>query len=250
MEDSSVSQWLDKASVEMVEHSPFIKNVELIEFNGYQELLALSGDFDVTHFENRLFDDFSCKLPSELLTSVSRRKAEYLAGRVMAMKALDLLGSNESQVYIGKHRAPVWPSGYLGSITHTSKKAIAVVARKISYKYIGIDCEEIFDKDVVDEVKSIIVNPAEVALLSSLDASLTELLTLVFSAKESFFKAFYPYVLDYFDFDAVEIIGISLEKQTFTLMIFKDLTPDIQKGMQFDGIFSFNGSVFLTAIFH
>ncbi|WP_038914205.1 hypothetical protein [Dickeya zeae] len=71
----------------MSEYLPFIKNVEVMEFLGYPGLLALS-----------------CDLISEVLNSVSKRKTEYLAGRVMTMKGLVLLGRSESQVNIGKHR--------------------------------------------------------------------------------------------------------------------------------------------------
>ncbi|WP_168362823.1 hypothetical protein [Dickeya zeae] len=91
----------------MSEYLPFIKNVEVMEFLGYPGLLTLSGDFDVIQFDDRLFDDFSCDLISEVLNSVSKRKTEYLAGRIMAMKGLVLLGRSESPVNVGKHRAPV-----------------------------------------------------------------------------------------------------------------------------------------------
>jgi 4'-phosphopantetheinyl transferase EntD len=249
MGDTRFSHLLARTSFAMSEYLPFIKNSEVMEFLGYPGLLALSADFDVLQFDDRLFDDFSCDFISEILNSVNKRKAEYLAGRVMAMKGLELLGSSELQVNIGKHRAPLWPAGYLGSITHTSQKVIAVVARKKQYNYIGIDCENIFGQDVFGEIKGMIVNLAEVAYLSRVDVPMVKLMTLVFSAKETFFKAVYPYVLHYFDFDAVEIIEISLEKQTFTLMICKDLTPFLKRKMEFDGIFIFDSNTVLTAIF-
>ena len=73
-------------------------------------------------------------------TLVSTRRLEYLAGRLAAYAALQSAGME--QPIVGRQdRAPVWPAGFCGSISHSAGLAVAIAARSHHWRAIGIDIE-------------------------------------------------------------------------------------------------------------
>ena len=62
-------------------------------------------------------------LPEErgaVAKAVPKRVAQFTAGRVCARRALAQLGNTEPvPILMGEDRAPQWPAGYVGSISHT-----------------------------------------------------------------------------------------------------------------------------------
>src|SRR5277367_2552834 len=70
-------------------------------------------------------------LPRELDRAVRARRTEFLAGRACARSALRKLadGRADDAIPIGPDRAPVWPAGIVGAITHAHGFAAAAVAR-------------------------------------------------------------------------------------------------------------------------
>lgn len=77
-----------------------------------------------------------------------------------------------------------------------------------------------------------VVCASELAFLSALAVKLDfdVLLTLVFSAKESFFKAAYNLVGSYFDFDTMTILSVDLEQRMLWFRIEKDLCASLKAG--------------------
>jgi len=74
---------------------------------------------------------------------VPKRRLEYLAGRLAASAALQSAGADDP--VIGSHGgAPVWPSGYCGSISHSAGLAVALAARSRDWRALGIDIEAQF----------------------------------------------------------------------------------------------------------
>ena len=84
------------------------------------------------HYQiERLCDDSFLRadipLPASLTSSVDKRKTEYLAGRWCAREALRILGF-DGIPGMGADRAPIWPGGTVGSITHSKGTAEVMVA--------------------------------------------------------------------------------------------------------------------------
>jgi 4'-phosphopantetheinyl transferase EntD len=73
------------------------------------------------------------------------RLRELQTGRAYAKHALSMLGVNDIELPIGSDRSPVWPTGFIGSITHTRSHSreyfAAAVARADEVRAIGIDAE-------------------------------------------------------------------------------------------------------------
>ncbi|GAA4251266.1 4'-phosphopantetheinyl transferase family protein [Dactylosporangium darangshiense] len=91
-------------------------------------------------------DDYTAALlPEEAVAltdrTVESRRREYTAGRTCARRALERLGVRGRAVPTGGNRAPVWPHGTTGSITHTAGYCAAAVARRSDVRAVGIDAE-------------------------------------------------------------------------------------------------------------
>ena len=90
-------------------------------------------------------------------------------------------------VEVGADRQPLWPEGLVGSITHTAGFCAAVAARRGVLRSVGIDTE--IAGSVKTELWRGICTPAEIDWLRSLPQSEQPLAaTLIFSAKEAFYK--------------------------------------------------------------
>ncbi|WP_202301968.1 enterobactin synthase subunit EntD [Dryocola clanedunensis] len=166
-------------------------------------------DFDASTFQP---DDLLCLPHREQLSgAVTKRRAEHLAGRIAAREALRFYGVQNYVPGIGLHRAPCWPPGLTGSITHTGNVALATVMqdRQGELCGVGIDTEIIMNAYDAQNIAEGVVNPAERELLHVCGLPFPTALTLSFSAKESLFKALYRHVGRYFNFTAAEVVKIT-----------------------------------------
>ncbi len=118
---------------------------------------------------------------------VPSRAAEFAAGRLCARRALAEFGVHDFPLKVLQDRRPLWPPNWVGSITHTSGMCAAVVAQRSRLLSVGIDCELL--GAVNREVWRIIFVAPEVAWLHSLaPAERSCAATMLFSAKEAFYK--------------------------------------------------------------
>jgi hypothetical protein len=69
------------------------------------------------------------------------RLRELENGRAAAKRALSALGVSGVELPVGENRAPRWPVGIVGSITHAGNMVAAAVARTSDLAAIGIDVE-------------------------------------------------------------------------------------------------------------
>ena len=165
-----------------------------------------------------------------------RRSRELAAGRLCAAQALRDAGSESIVVGIGRQREPLWPEGFVGSITHSASFACAAIARATDLIGLGIDSEPIFDDAAMHEAMPIALDPNERWLIDG--ACQRELATLIFSAKESFFKCLYPLTGVFFEFvDAhVEWIApIEPSSGAFGVRLLRSLSANVRCGLRLEG---------------
>lgn len=177
-------------------------------------------------------------LPAQLQQAIAKRRLDYLAGRYCAHQAMLQLGyKSDEPITSSSSRAPNWQEGFTGSITHTKDYAAALVGRKSHWFGLGLDAEI-----VVDESKPALVQhvcrPKEFEALSRNSEISDELLfTLIFSAKESLFKALYPFVGKYFGFQAAKVLRIDQSEARFSIQLVHDIDARLVSQQQFEGRF-------------
>lgn len=157
-----------------------------------------------------------------LAGAVLARKLAHHAGRACAHEALLSLttkrlsttGDTGITVTIARGIAgePIWPLGTVGSITHTGDYACAVAARRLDCVGIGIDSDAVVNEATCDAVFAVCLSSAErerflrgAPTRRCLDA------TAIFCIKEAFYKAAYPLVCRFIEFDELEVRELNVD---------------------------------------
>lgn len=151
-------------------------------------------------------------LPDDLRRAVPKRRSEFLAGRACAALALRQAGQAEDVPR--QERAPVWPAGIAGSITHSRDRAIAAVSAH--YDALGLDCEALVAPDRALQLAAAIFSEAESRLRPEA-LSFASFFTLVFSAKEALYKALSSRLSRIPDFREVTLTGLQPGQMALTL---------------------------------
>lgn len=203
------------------------------------ELLPLN----VSAFETRAFTWNEDLFPDEvrsIANSIRARQIEFRTGRYCARNALRQLGVPSLPIPVGPNREPIWPSGYIGSITHCSGYCAAAVAREDCLYSLGIDAEpcERLPHDIADRV----ITANEYRAFQAFAFNKDVLGKLVFSAKESIFKAWFPVTGLWLDFLDVEV-QINQSLSAFSAHLIQ--APE--QGLSITGRFRITQDVILTA---
>jgi 4'-phosphopantetheinyl transferase EntD len=124
--------------------------------------------------------------------AVEIRRREFVTGRRCAREAIVKLGYEPVAIRSGPRREPKWPSGLVGSITHTVGFRAAAVTRRNTFASIGIDAEQ--NGKLPDGLEASITVAGEPKMLAGLKSAFpaTHWSRLLFSAKEAIYKAWYP----------------------------------------------------------
>lgn len=133
--------------------------------------------------------------------AVPRRQREFAGVRACARRALERLGSPAVALVPRPDRSPVWPDGVVGSLTHCAGLRAAAVARAAHVAAIGIDAEP--HAPLPDGVLNLTATPDERDMLAELRSAhpLIAWDRLLFSVKESVFKAWWPLTGAWLGFD-------------------------------------------------
>jgi 4'-phosphopantetheinyl transferase EntD len=149
-----------------------------------------------------------------VVKAVAKRRAEFTTGRACARAALARLGLPRVPIPQGARGAPDWPDGVVGSITHCAGYRASAVARVADVLSLGVDAEP--DAPLPDGVLEAIASTAERASLDQLAAQAPGVSwdRLLFSAKESVYKTWFPCTGRWLDFDEA-VITINPAAGTF-----------------------------------
>jgi 4'-phosphopantetheinyl transferase EntD len=145
-------------------------------------------------------------LPAEaqyLGRAVAARREEFAAGRACARRALREFGVVDFPLAVADDRRPIWPEGFTGSITHTLGYCAAVVARRRTVRALGIDTETV--ASVKPELWPRICGPETAWLHALPEMQRPAAATLIFCAKEAFYKCQYALTAEYLGFDDARV---------------------------------------------
>jgi len=185
-------------------------------------------------------DDLHTAEAAQVRATSTMRQGDFAAGRACAHQAMAELGHSRSPVLIGKSRAPVWPSGLTGSITHTTNLAIAVVSETTSTPHgIGVDAEMIGRVDA--EIEAIVLDETERKALDGFaPVARAVAATSIFAAKEAFYKAQWLHTSSWVGFQdvtaSVDDYGIVLEAKSDLEALSLIVWPVRAQSVERDGI--------------
>ncbi|RDI22251.1 4'-phosphopantetheinyl transferase family protein [Lentzea flaviverrucosa] len=179
---------------------------------------------------------------AQLGNAVPKRRFEFGTVRACAREAMRVLDVAPAAILPGPKREPLWPDGIVGSLTHCAGYRAAALARTGDFETIGIDAEP--HLPAPDGVLGAIAIPAELGRMAGLKGEDPKICwdRLLFSAKETTYKAWFPVTRRWLGFEDADI---TLDAGgTFHSRI---LLPDSPIA-GFDGRWLVQGDLLVTAI--
>lgn len=173
--------------------------------------------------------------------AVDGRRREFVTTRRCARTALTSLGFPAVAILTGPDREPLWPAGVVGSLTHCTGYRAAVVARDTDLASIGIDAEP--HAALPPDVLRLVTSPAERDHLTQLAATDPAIHwdRLLFSAKESIYKAWHPLTHRWLGFDEA-VLTMDPTARTFTARLL------VAGGFPMNGRFLVERDLVVTAV--
>lgn len=181
---------------------------------GFRDLLPTAVEVEQTPHDapaGVLFPEESAVVAK----AVPRRRAEFAAVRDCARRALRRLGQPPAPILPGPNREPRWPAGVVGSLTHCEGCRAAAVARRSDVLALGIDAEP--NEPLPEGVAEMVAVAAEARRIARLARVQPDVAwdRLLFSAKESIYKAWFPLTRTWLDFTDCELT-VRSDDGTFT----------------------------------
>jgi 4'-phosphopantetheinyl transferase EntD len=167
-------------------------------------------------------------LPGEALPrAIPRRQREFAAGRAAARMAM---GRPDQPLPMRPDRAPLWPAGIVGSISHSDSACLAIAAPRTQFRGLGLDLEP--DVPLDRDLWETVLVAGEREWLEALpEADQGASAKLIFAAKEAVYKAQYAISEHLFGFEGVEI---RISEQSFTARLLAEISR-LPAGTQFRG---------------
>jgi 4'-phosphopantetheinyl transferase EntD len=149
------------------------------------------------------------------------RRREFTTVRLCARAAIRELGIVPQAIPRGERGEPRWPPGVVGSMTHCTGYRAAAVARSGTALAVGIDAEP--HAPLPPDVLGMIALPDELPMLSGLATSDPgrHWDRVLFSTKESVYKAWFPLTRCWLDFGSVAVT-FDAPRSAFTARILLD----------------------------
>ena len=158
------------------------------------------------------------------------------------------MGAVDFHVARGAALEPIWPAGYIGSITHKHSQVAVAVARDTVCRGIGVDIEKIVPAQRVEEIDEICLHSLErnstarKCLGASLHAS------LCFSAKEAIYKALYPAAQRFIDYQEAIVEAVDVQRGTWRAQMLTSVSAGVGRGKVFNGTFRHDLNFVYTAL--
>lgn len=138
--------------------------------------------------------------------AVDKRRREFITVRACARRALAAVGLEPQPILPDGDGAPYWPAGVVGSMTHCDGYRAAAVAWSSQVACLGIDAEP--HGRLPEGVLGVVASSREQEELAELVALVPSVCwdRLLFSAKESLYKAWFPLARRWLGFEDVHVI--------------------------------------------
>ena len=139
-----------------------------------------------------------------VIKASAKRQREFATGRALAREGLRELGIEGFDLVNGPDRAPIWPEGVAGSISHCDTRAFVALGRRHEIGTVGIDVEH--RAALKRELWRMTMLAEEIAWLDARpEAERGRLALALFSVKEALYKAQYPRSEQFMGFMALKV---------------------------------------------
>jgi 4'-phosphopantetheinyl transferase EntD len=167
-----------------------------------------------------------------IAAAVEKRRREFVTARACARAALSRLGYPAQPIPVGSRGEPIWPPEVVGSITHCTGYRACAVAAASELRTIGVDAEvnEPLPLSLIDDIAL----PEERRWIerAAREDSSVNWDRLLFSIKESIYKAWFPLTRSWLGFEDASVV-IDRAGRTFAASL---LVPGpTLNGHQLDG---------------
>lgn len=124
--------------------------------------------------------------------AVESRRIDFAAARACAREAMTRLGVPPGPVVRGGRGMPVWPTGVVGTLTHTDGLRAAALASTETVRSLGLDVEP--HGPLPDGVLEAVSLPEEAAWVRAVrdEVPAVHWDRVLFTAKEATYKAWFP----------------------------------------------------------
>jgi 4'-phosphopantetheinyl transferase EntD len=188
---------------------------------------------------------FDAAEEAAITAAVPRRRDEFRSGRDCARRALAALGCPAWSIPADSRRLPMWPAGFLGSISHGAGVCVAQVARAGGFLGVGLDVEA--SDAVTPDLVEAIALPDEWRAMARAGGGDRVAAALCFSAKEAVYKAYFPATELVLDFHDVRL-DVDWARGSFVANLVSPDKPGLGGRRSWDGHFLFVGQRVATAV--
>ena len=191
--------------------------------------------FDAAHYHPREFEKYAIPCPQAVGLAPPKRQAEYLASRWLAGTIFARFGIPDFILTNNDDRSPRWPEGFTGSLSHSAGTAFLLADPQ--GRLTGNDVEQWVSHTTAREISGLLMNEQERDLLTASSLSWPEAVTILFSLKESLYKALWPAVRRYIDFLQAEITVFDPGTGHASLRLRETLSEEFPQGRSFPAKF-------------
>lgn len=225
----------------------FITYIRTLKISGFTGDILLCR-FDIEAWSDNFFELADINLPVYIKNSVIKRRAHYLTGRILVKILLNQIGITDFNLINGSGNEPLWPENIIGSLSHTENYAICAIDHLNNYTGIGVDIQKCISIETANKIWPLIMSTVEKELLITNVIEFPVLLTIVFSAKESLYKALYSQVKSFNYFNLLTITKLDFKNKKFVLELKCDLKNNYNYGDRFEGDFQYLENNIITFI--
>jgi len=178
-----------------------------------------------------------------------KRASEFAAGRLCARRVLEQLGRPGWDLLVNQDRTAIWPGNIVGSISHTMGFCGAIAGERHLFGAIGFDVE--VASRVSSDLYGQFCTAGELKFLTALPRPIANLqATLLFSAKEAFYKCQYPVTRQWLDFEDIAVVfhAETAQKGSFTISPCRTLELEERYRPPWQGRFAFSEGFVVAGI--
>lgn len=199
-------------------------------FSASSPVLACAA-FDSAAFSPHLYQHYNIPCPMAISGAARKRQAEYLASRWLVRSIAASCGIKNFILTNNPDRSPRWPTALTASLSHTG--GMVFLLADPQKRLAGNDTEQWMCRHTASQISGILMDEEEEKLLASVQLSPEQAVTLLFSLKESLYKALWPQVRQYIDFLQVRLLAIDEMHSTACLQLKQTLSQGYTQGRCF-----------------